>query len=172
MKQFIIIFLITLGAIHLSAQKKYVSKNIVIKGRITQTSDYCGGAQPTEEKLAELRSKQPVEGKIIYIRQVNSSKKANPIIKKVMTDARGNFKVVLRSGFTYHFIEEWKHNPLEIPRDTEFVKWDENCFKTRYKTPDYILKVKSKGNSMVSINYHNPCFYRPYCGNYTGPLPP
>ena len=172
MKQLITIFLITIVTFHVSAQKKYASKNIVVKGRITQTSDYCGGAQPTEEILNELRSKQPVEGKIIYIRQVSTSKTANQIIKKVVTDARGNFKVVLKSGYTYHFVEEWKHKPLEIPKDTEFVTWDENCFKTRYNTPDYILKVKTKGNPVVAINYHTPCFYRPYCGNYTGPLPP
>ncbi len=147
-------------------------KNVTIKGHITRTSDYCGGAMPTEEMLAQLKSPRPDEGRIIYVRIGSVNKATATIIKKVVTDANGDFTVVLKSGVVYSFVEEWKGKPLKIPEDTEYTKWDARCFRERYAKSDFVLKVKPSKNALVTINYHTPCFYRPYCGDYSGPLPP
>ena len=127
---------------------------------------------PTEEMLALLKSPHPNEQKTIYIKMGSVNKASAAIVKKVITDDQGNFTVVLKSGLVYSFVEEWKSKPLEIPRDTEFTKWDPQCFRERYAKADFVLRVKNSGNPMVIINYHTPCFYRPYCGEYNGPLPP
>jgi hypothetical protein len=47
-----------------------------------------------------------------------------------------------------------------------------NCLREHYRSADLIFTVKTKGNQLIKINFHQPCFYKPYCGEYTGPLPP
>ena len=93
-------------------------------------------------------------------------------IKKVMTDSNGLFTVKLKKGYTYQFLEEWQCLNFKMPQQTQWVKWDEKCFRERYATPNYVLNTKKTKQNIITFNYHQPCFYNPYCGNYSGPLPP
>ncbi len=161
-----------LCTITISGASKIIHKNITVKGHITQTLDYCGGAMPSPEVLSLLKTPQAFAQKVIYIKIGSSNKESATVVKKLMTDEQGNFSVVLTSGMVYSFVEEWKGGPLQIPKDTEYTKWDPACFRERYSKADFVLKVKNTGNPVVNINYHKPCFYRPYCGEYSGPLPP
>jgi len=156
----------------LMAQAKARSRNVVIYGHVTETGEYCGGAMPSEEKLEYLRTPHAMSQKTIYIKYGSVNKESVPVIKKLVTDENGNFKVTLKCGKTYMFLEDWKGEPFIEPKNTEFVTWDMSCIKKRYATADFVVRTKATRNQKVIINYFVRCQFRPYCGNYTGPLPP
>jgi len=176
MKKQIFLLLLVCFSTLVFAKKRTKSKMVLIQGVITQTSDYCGGAAPSEEMLENLKKPVPLAEKDIYIRIGPKNKPGrggqNPIYKKVTTDENGKFSVMLKSDVTYSFIEDWKSKPFKVPANTKYVVWDAACLYERYINADYVLKVSKHSNGAVKINYHKPCFYRPYCGTYSGPLPP
>ncbi len=151
---------------------KKTNGNVIVKGHITQTFSYCGGARPPEELLQELGTPKPMRNKTIYIKTGTANKSSKPICKKVITDENGDFSVELKIGKTYCFLEEWKGKPLKFPKDTTTIKWDHACIIERYKTADFILKVQANNNHVVAINFHQNCDYNPVCGNFSGYLPP
>lgn len=168
----LVIFMQLLIAVHGCAQQKKTANMAIVHGVITQTSDYCGGAQPTEELLDRLKTPQPAVGKTIYVVYGTGRQMKRVVYKKLVTDSLGQFSIKLKGGMTFAFVEEWKIKPIEYPKDTEYMKWDRECYRQRYMSADYTLRVKPNSNPEVKINYHQPCFYKPYCGQYSGPLPP
>ena len=161
--------LCTLSAI---SQTKGRPTWVTVNGRIYQTESYCGGAKPSDEQLQILNTPRPLGAKTLYIKIGRRNANGTPIYRKVVTDEQGRFQVKLKAGTTYCFVEDWKGQPFQAPQNTEFVTWDLACLKDRYATPDFVLAVKKGKNHIVKITYHKPCFYRPYCGQYSGPLPP
>lgn len=147
-------------------------KTVVIKGYISHTEDYCNGAAPTPEMLAELATEKPDPAKIIYVKIGTSNKSTNKLVKKIKTDANGRFELYLKSGLTYYFVEEWKAKVFKAPKNIHEITWDIQCLRKRYASPDFVLKVKASNNPEVHINYHKTCDFRPYCGSFSGPLPP
>lgn len=172
MKNTGILLLILLCTQSAFSAKKRAAKLVSIQGQITQTADYCGGAQPSEEMLAEMARPKPLPNKEIVIKIGPKNKVGNAVYKKIVTDQNGKFIVRLQSNMVYCFIEDWKAKPFKVPQNTEFVTWDAACLYERYLLADYVLKVQNKENALVQINFHKPCFYNPYCGTYSGPLPP
>jgi hypothetical protein len=151
------------------AQKK--GGSITIKGKVTTTADYCGGAAPSEEMLERLRTPQPAVRKVILVKYGTVNAENLRVVKRIVTDSNGHFSVTLKKGFDYQFVEEWKAQPFRVPANTEFVKWDAACLQKRYATPDAVCRKKQRGGT-VDMNFHQPCFFHPYCGGYSGPLPP
>lgn len=175
MKQYLLSLSIIFFSLSLFAQKKQKGKMIRVYGTVTQTSDYCGGAAPSEEILKNLSTPSPLAEKEIYVRTGAKNKPSksgqNPVYTKVTTDENGKFSVMLKSGSTYCFIEDWKAKPFKVPANTKHLVWDASCLYERYILADFVITV-TKNNPEVKINYHKPCFYSPYCGTYSGPLPP
>jgi hypothetical protein len=158
------------------AQKRTKAKSQMIQYQVevTQTADYCGGAMPTEEILKSLQTPEPIPGKTIYIKTGRVNKQGKAILKQATTDNNGRFSIALKSGQSYVFVEDWKVKPFQVPDNTDMVTWDADCLKKRYEQGDYVLDLtKTPGKErIIRINYHQVCFYKPYCGNYTGPIPP
>ena len=146
--------------------------SVWLKGYVTTTQNYCGGAAPSPELLADLATPKPLAHKVLYIKLGAQNNSKSVVLKKVISDDSGRFVVQLRVGQTYCFIEDWKAQPFVLPQNTETVVWDIHCLRQRYAQADYVIRVKKKDNSTLAINYVIPCFYAPYCGTYTGPLPP
>jgi hypothetical protein len=172
MKTPLIIILICLFSFSVWAKRKPVEAYTTITGKVTTTADYCGGARPSEEMLEQLRTPKPAIRRTIYIKYGSVNTENTRLIKKVMTDSNGLFTVKLKKGYTYQFLEEWQCLNFKMPQQTQWVKWDEKCFRERYATPNYVLNTKKTKQNIITFNYHQPCFYNPYCGNYSGPLPP
>jgi hypothetical protein len=147
-------------------------KSVIIRGYITHTEDYCNGAAPTPEMEAALATEKPESGKIIYVKIGTTNKYTNTLVKKIKTNANGRFELSLKPGITYYFVEEWKANVFKAPKNTAELTWDIACLRKRYANPDFVLKTKGSNNPEVHINYHKPCDFRPYCGDFSGPLPP
>ncbi len=172
MKNFAVLLSFLLYTHLVFAQKKGGAKLVLIQGQITQTADYCGGAQPSEEMLEAMAKPRPLANKEIIIKIGPKNKAGSPVFKKIVADNEGKFSIYLKMNVVYCFIEDWKAKPFKVPMNTEYVKWDAACLYERYLTADYVLKVQNKGNAPVKINFHTPCFFHPYCGTYSGPLPP
>jgi hypothetical protein len=172
MRKFFLLLIVLQSSLFVHAFKNKTSKSVTIRGAITKTSDYCGGARPSDEMIKTLHTPQPLAEKKIFIKIGTKNSSDLPIYKSVTADENGNFSVVLKCGVSYIFIEDWKGAALNVPQNTQYVIWDAECFKQRYATPDYLLKVKNSGNPKVLINFHFPCFYKPDCGSYSGPIPP
>jgi hypothetical protein len=162
----LLIGLFLLTTVVVNAQQK-----ILVKGYITSTEDYCNGARPTDEMLQDLAQEKPLANKIIFIKTIPKNPKTKPIFKKIKTDPNGRFEVLLLNGTQYHFLEEWKAKNFIAPKNTQDVTWDIDCLRARYNTPDLVLNV-DKTHNRVFINYHKPCYFNPYCGQYSGPIAP
>lgn len=147
-------------------------KSVLIKGYISSTEDYCNGAAPSPEILDELAKEKPEAGKIIYVKIGTTNKSTNTLVKKLKTNADGRFELYLKPGISYYFVEEWKAKVFKVPQNTQEITWDIQCLRKRYACPDFVLKVKATNNPEVHINYHKPCNFKPYCGSFSGPLPP
>lgn len=154
------------------AQKAKRNKGLIqVRGLVTSTADYCGGAAPSEEMLADLKKPSPLANKVILVKYGVSNTEISRVVKRIVTNTKGEFSITLKKGYDYVFVEEWKGLPYKLPQDTEWIKWDASCYKKGYETPDFILR-KNKPLRVVKMNFHKRCFYDPYCGTYSGPLPP
>lgn len=172
MKNTLLFFALSLVQFFAFAKKKPQGTYTTITAKITVTSDYCGGARPSDEMLEQLRTPKPAIRRAIYIKYGSVNTEKTRLIKKVLTDSNGMFTIQLKKGYTYQFLEEWQCQNFKIPQATQWVKWDEKCFRERYATPNYVLNTKKSKQNLITFNYHQPCFYNPYCGEYSGPLPP
>lgn len=175
MKNTILVTTLLLMQLMLFSHKKSTAcknKYIKLKGKVTSTQSFCGGAQPSQEMLQKLETPKPTAAKTMYLKIGSRNTEKTPVYKKMVTDENGEFEVTVKKGNVYLLVEEWKSIPFALPPTREFVTWDEVCFRKSYETPDFIIDTKKKIIPVITINYHKPCFYNPYCGKYSGPLPP
>jgi hypothetical protein len=145
---------------------------VLVKGYVTSTEDYCDGARPSEELLEDLAKERPLANKILYVKVGVQNKHSNRLVKKIKTNANGRFEIWLKPGLSYYFVEEWKAKAFTVPKNSKEISWDTSCLRKRYASPDYVLKPSKSNNVLVRINYHKPCYFNPYCGSFSGPLPP
>ncbi|MBL7764528.1 MAG: hypothetical protein JNJ58_00405 [Chitinophagaceae bacterium] len=171
MKQYLLLICMFYGLWAQGQNRKGV-RMVTVKGKVTQTADYCGGARPTDEMLEKLNAPHPLASKTIYIKIGAMNADKSKVYKKVVTDEEGRFTVKLPAGRVYSFVEEWKSGPYKKPQPQQFVEWDLACWRKKYLEPDFVLNLKTRKFPDVEINYHQRCFYSPYCGQYSGPLPP
>lgn len=150
------------------AKKKTVTVTIYV----TQTSDYCGGAAPSEEILQRLATPMPLPGKTICIKNGVRNYATNPVYKTVVADENGKIVIELPYNKIFSLWDQSKTKPFVLPPNTQYLQWDRACLYQKYMTPEKVIKTSKKENIEISINFHNACFYRPYCGTYSGPLPP
>lgn len=135
-----------------------------VSGTVMILQAYCGGVQPIEDPKP-----YPVKGTMLYVRYDNASR-PHHIVDSIVTDSLGQFKIKLKHG-KYCLVEKWKTEPFAVPADTKYEKWDSACYRTVYKTCDYVLDVKSKIKE-VSIQLNRPCAWTRPCCRYSGPKPP
>ncbi|HNB81434.1 MAG TPA: hypothetical protein PLP34_05550 [Chitinophagaceae bacterium] len=147
-------------------------RTLLIRGQVTQTSEYCGGAMPTPEVLKSLETPQPLPDKVLYLKTGSINKSGTPVYRKIVCDSAGRFSVRIPEGRAYCIIEDWKAAPMRYPEDTEWIIWDKACFRKRYESPDFLIPKNFSRGQMININFHQPCFFHPWCGTYSGPLPP
>lgn len=181
MKHLALLLLFCLAAFLLPAQtvskkkkrgaKQDTVKTYPIELRITQTSSYCGGAEPTQEQLQRQFTPMPLPGKTVYIKRGKSNSSTDTLLIKVKADDKGFIHLKLAPG-AYCVVEEFKTQPLVIPPNSPMFQYNAECLEQRWKSCDEIFYVVPEGNQPVSINYHKRCGYEVPCGNYNGPMPP
>ncbi len=153
---------------------------MLIKGTLTHTNSYCGGAAPSDEMLREIYAEKPLPNKIIYFRPGIENNIQDSILYKAKSDDFGCFELYLPVG-TYCIIDERQKDDTYVKElfnyykngDMYFTPIDKNCLDQWLKNPLYVLEVNDKNNAQIKINFHNPCSWdRIPCTSYTGPYPP
>ncbi len=137
-----------------------------VSGKVMQTSEYCGGAQPPEEILEALLKEKPFPNKRLFVRAGTVNKIARPILQSFTTNAEGHFEISLPSG-DYCVFEEGKKDQLKIPdfsKENEklppaeaYRLTSEECLRTWWHTCDKTLRVKGQSLKGVIIRFHQRC---------------
>lgn len=153
-------------------------KTSAVTIRVTQTAEYCGGAAPTDEMLAQLRTPMAFPGQKIYLRKG----KENCLSKKAVeltADSTGFIFTHLEPGF-YSVVGKDKsgksyYNDLlkRFSKESEsYGKIDRECLKKWMQTPMMVIEV-AEGKNDFSVNFENRCPWNSVpCVVYRGPFPP
>jgi hypothetical protein len=150
-----------------SLAQKRKPYNCTIK--VTSTKDYCGGARPSEELLENLRQPKPLPATTFYVIAGLQNKKDVKVIKKVITDSNGKFRLKLRKA-TYSIISEEQMQPFQTNPSIAYYTWDLSCLRKKWQEP--LLKLQIGTTKNATINIHSNCFFNLPCGTFTGALPP
>jgi hypothetical protein len=136
--------------------------------KITETESFCGGMQPTEEMLQDLRAPKPMLNTSFYLVKGIMNKKGIKVIKKLETNNKGIIKLNLSKG-NYAILSESQVKEFIPKKNDEYHIWDNACLEKLWKTPLLILRVKK--SFQTKANVHKPCSYNQDCLTYKGPLP-
>lgn len=160
---------------------QYKNPNIItIHGHVESTASYCGGAAPTENILASLRTPRPFVNKKLYIKSDSLNDMHAPILDSVMSDQNGNFQFQLPPGI-YCIVDERKATPdffqMLIKNHSEqtasYSKINQTCLKKWMQKPDAVIVVAQNGTTSITVRYHKPCVWNQIpCISYRGPYPP
>lgn len=151
-----------------------------VSGTVTYTSDYCGGAPPSEDLIIQLSTPQPYPGKQLFIRSGSMNDVQNTVLHNITTDENGYFELELPPG-EYCMVDEYRlnrdfikrlystTNPLE-----NIVPGDSTCIEDWFNSCLINITVSESDIDSLDFNISRPCF-RPEgvpCLMYTGPYPP
>ena len=184
MRVFICILIVFVSGVFISGQRKKSklksNELIEVKGMITETQSYCGGAAPPQDLLDELSKPKPIKGYYLYVRR-NSNEMKNPILHRIITDSNGKFKINLPVGI-YSVVDESKKDSQVYNEyintykqaSESFGPIDVKCYLKYFSTPDFSIKVeKAKKTINIEYNYHRSCSWsRTPCIEFRGQYPP
>lgn len=146
----------------------------VVSGEVTQSLQYCGGMRPSEEMLAERKTPRPYVNKKFHIRKGNKNSLASPVLLSFTADSNGYFSIDLPAGI-YSIIQTEQVKKLDLNKYKSYhIKVDEQCLKTWWAEPYYVLEIKNENITGLKFHFENRCFIEGDvpCRRYTGPLPP
>ncbi len=145
-----------------------------VNGSVTQTSSYCGGANPPRELLRQLAIPIPYPNKTFYIKAGTVNDLTMPVITSFTTDSIGNFSIHLPAGTYAIVLKEQlaQLNAADYETDTQVV--DKDCLADWWKKPYYLLQVKQQDVSSLNFVFHHRCYITSDipCIRYHGPLAP
>jgi hypothetical protein len=145
-------------------------KLFTVKGRITRTYDYCGGAY-IPQAMEQGRRPVAYPHKTIYVKRGIKNELKEEIVDSTTTDENGRFALKLPAG-KYCIIEQYKTEKLVMPPNDSYTTYDSDCVRMKWTACDYDLIVKDKDVDSIFFNYHQSCSFSQPCQNYHGPLPP
>lgn len=157
---------------------RHRKKTFKLSGKITYTSDYCGGPPPSSIILDRLAIPSPYLGKTFYIRAGERNNLSSPILCTFVTDSLGNYSIELPQG-NYCIIDEFRkdtsfmtdiykvdpYNYIHVENSECLKEWFNSCF--------YGFAISNHNITNVNFNIHRICF-RPEgvpCISYNGPIP-
>lgn len=152
---------------------------VTVKGTVTFTQAYCGGAAPSQKLLDDLRTPRPLSGKKIYLRKGKMNQPSGPIVAEAITDEDGHFTFHLPNG-SYYIVSDDKKDLTRYNQILEtfsktsdnYSAVDKSCLDKWINTPDLLFEVKDK-DTTIHVSYFIPCSWNSTpCVNYTGVLPP
>ncbi len=147
---------------------------------LTQTSSYCGGAEPPAELLNALATPQPLAGEEIYIRSGNKNNPDDTPLLEVVTGADGSATFYLVAGEYYVVFENkqdratYEEYKLKYGTGTDYYEpIDLKCLDEWLSKPELVFVVSDTMKNPLTINVHKPCSWNSIpCAQFTGSLPP
>jgi hypothetical protein len=116
---------------------------------VTISSDYCGGAAPSDEMIAELKQPKQFSNQKCYITTSKASKELPSDMTLLTSSASGTIEASLETGTYFVYLAEKisaKHNTKDRSA-TECMQW-----KT---TPNGSFTVGS--DKRIAFNLHKTC---------------
>lgn len=170
MKFILIIFIVSLFGI----QQNSSAEQYEIKGKITISHSYCGGATPNPNKLRGLQPPKGFSGKRLFVRKGGYNDLNFPIVDTIVADTGGYFSIHLPQG-TYTLISELHldHNILNQNFFGNYIMVDDYCMDQWWKKGLKTITLK-KDTSNNNFHFSDRCFIPVNipCLQYTGPYPP
>ncbi len=153
-------------------------KTYKLSGKVTSTSDYCGGAEPPPELLDQLATPIPYQGKTFYIKAGTMNNINAPILYTVVTDTGGNYSVQLPPG-KYCMIDKFRADTsflrslLKNDPNSNLKVGDKKCLQDWFNSCFYAFSISDSNLTNVNFHVHRPCFTPEGvpCVGYSGPLP-
>jgi hypothetical protein len=140
---------------------KSAKKGNSVKFEIAVTSDYCGGAAPSDELIKELKTPKPYTG-VLYIH--NDTQREDDGIKLKFN--KGTATVTgLNPGQYFGFMDkkiDFKSDPTVVavrPKKRSDTIIDTNCLEEHNTTPNYTFSLE-ESTTQKSDTIHkrcNPC---------------
>lgn len=157
-----------------------VENGLEVKILLTTTGAYCGGVEPSQEQLEEIRTPKPYANKKVYLRKGNENDVSKPVDFVLESDSLGVIKTHLPEG-TYSIVFEDKST--QEKKDQLIKKYgektdqrsaiDQECLDKHFLKPEAVLKVQAGQKNEVTVNKQVQCPWGSVpCSRYTGPLPP
>jgi len=148
-----LIVFISASIISCASQKNDTSKDEAAKNdkmdvtlNVTLTSNYCGGAAPSDEMIAKLKEPKKFSNKSFYISNVGGLQEG---MKEVKTSTAGIVSTSLTKGTYFIFLPE-KMTAKHSGKDRS----ESDCKKWK-NTPNGTFTI-SDDNS-ISFNIHKTC---------------
>lgn len=150
------------------------AEEIMVTGKVTQTTNYCGGAPPPQEMLQQLHTPKPVSGAVVYIHPGDTHAGVQNKIYKAVTDSMGVWRLKLPPG-TYCLVSDEKFNQDKLPTaDDGKLRLDPYCFEDWRGKCDLTFEVGAEPVQAGTLNLFYPCFTETACPcfQYLGIMPP
>lgn len=136
-----------------ASQKNGASKDVTTKNEkidvtlnVTLTSNYCGGAAPSDDMIAKLKEPKKFSNKSFYI---SSKKGLQEDMKELKTSVDGVISTTLANGTYFIFLPE-KKTTKHSGKDRS----ESDCDKWK-NTPNGTFTVSE--NNSISLNIHKTC---------------
>ncbi len=155
------------------------SNAVTLVGTVYETRSYCGGAAPSEDRLARLKAPRPLPGKTAYIKAGDSNDPDAPVVAEITSDDRGEFTVALEPG-TYVMVDEkrvdkasYNYMMTNFAEKTEtYGPVDKACLDKWVVQADLVFEVKDEGNEVLNVTFHTPCSWNSFpCVTFIGARP-
>ena len=143
-----------------------------VSGTVTYTANYCGGAAPSEEMLAEMRQPKPRFGQELLVRSGDFNSFGR-LLARATTKGDGSFEFFLAPG-DYCIVIAQKESADMVPKSSEYIHVDTECYNKWMATCDLSFRLADREISGLSLNLHQACFTNSYstCVQWDGPMPP
>lgn len=155
-----------------NTRKKAGSRDLILSGKVTFTTPYCGGARPSDEMLQEYNRPKPYAGKVLF------AERLGPLVVppvRIVTNDTGYFSVSLSPG-DYVLLQEEQLDTLNVAelKKPGMVEVDTVCLKKWKHTPLASVSLRQQNIDSITINFPHPCFISGDipCRHYVGPMPP
>ena len=156
-----------------------VFKNVTIQ--VWETSQYCGGARPTDEMLNAIQTPKPLAGQLCFIRKNETNSTSSTPIASATSDANGKINVTLASG-TYCVVFPNKVDSAAYKMyltkfgeaTSNYSAIDKKCLDKWFQTPEHVFSISDpKQPFQTEFTIHRSCSWNTIpCVDYSGPLPP
>ena len=120
-----------------------------IAAQVTYTYQYCGGASPSQEILAQASTPQPYANQTLYFYKNRRNLTNAPCITTAKTDENGKFVVHLPRG-----IYAVRAHPTNY---TPITNSDISGCRTWYQSPDFVLPTQQAAANYTFFIGCNPC---------------
>lgn len=159
--------------------KEVVFKNTTIQA--WKTTQYCGGARPTDEMLASMQTPKRLSDQLCFIRKGDKNAVSNSPVASATTNSDGQINIALEPG-TYCLIFPNKVDSAAYKMylskfgeaTANYSALDKKCLDEWFQKPELVFTIVDASVAFkTEFTIHQACSWNTVpCVDYKGPFPP